>query len=120
MKADDSELQRLFQELEHYEQRGVRITLEGSRVSPMQIVNAYLVKESGSPKKGLFLSVHKIGFSCIAYLHISYQLYITIEIHKIPQLFCGKTMQKTAFPGKNSFLCKDLRICYKQSAVSMI
>lgn len=70
MKADDSELQRLFQELEHYEQRGVRITLEGSRVSPMQIVNAYLVKESGCYMRDYVMSpignLEELGFDNIA------------------------------------------------------
>ena len=70
MKSDDSELQRLFQELEHYEQKGVRITLEGSQVSPMQIVNAYLIKESGCYMRDYVMSpigtLEELGFDNIA------------------------------------------------------
>ena len=70
MRADETELQKLFQELEHYEQKGVRITLEGSRVSPMQIVNAYLVKESRSYMRDYVMNpignLEELGFDNIA------------------------------------------------------
>lgn len=70
MKSEESELQRLFQELEDYERKGVRITLEGSRVSPMQIVTAYMIKESGSYMRDYVMNpignLEELGFDSIA------------------------------------------------------
>ena len=48
MSTDDPLMKELYMELEDYERRGVPIKLDGSRVSPMQVVAAFAVKESGS------------------------------------------------------------------------
>ena len=47
MEPQNLQMQELYQELEDYEKKGVPIKLEGSRVSPMQVVAAYMVKEQG-------------------------------------------------------------------------
>ena len=47
MEPQNLQMQELYQELEDFEKKGVPIKLEGSRVSPMQVVAAYMVKEQG-------------------------------------------------------------------------
>lgn len=42
-----SDMKALYDELDNYEQKGIPILLEGRRSSPLQIVNAYMLKESG-------------------------------------------------------------------------
>ena len=48
MMMDETDYRELFAELEHYEKEGVDITLNGYRVSPLQIVTAYMTKEEGT------------------------------------------------------------------------
>ena len=48
MMMDETDYRELFAELEHYEREGVDITLNGYRVSPLQIVTAYMTKEEGT------------------------------------------------------------------------
>ncbi|MDD2980141.1 MAG: hypothetical protein PHN80_09240 [Hespellia sp.] len=48
MIPNDEEYQELFEELENYEKYGVPMMIEGTRVSPMQVISAYMVKEAGT------------------------------------------------------------------------
>ena len=56
MSTDDPLMKELYRELEAYERKGVPIKLDGSRVSPMQVVAAFMVKESGSYMRDYILS----------------------------------------------------------------
>lgn len=42
----NNEVQRLFKELTNYEKKGVDITLNGLSASPMQIVQAHMLREN--------------------------------------------------------------------------
>nr|WP_294494840.1 hypothetical protein [uncultured Mediterraneibacter sp.] len=45
---DEISYRRLYTELENYERRGVDISLDGNRASPLQIVTAHMTKEEGA------------------------------------------------------------------------
>ena len=47
MKMDETVYRDLFAELEKYEQKGIDISIDGYRASPLQIVTAYMTKEEG-------------------------------------------------------------------------
>ena len=70
MKSEESELQRLYRELEDYEKKGIRITLEGSRVSPMQIVTACMIREEGCYMRDYIMNpvgnIEEVSFDSIA------------------------------------------------------
>lgn len=51
-----SDMKALYDELDHYEQKGIPILLEGRRSSPLQIVNAYMLKESGCYMRDIVLN----------------------------------------------------------------
>lgn len=46
----------LYQELESYEKNGVRMIMDGSFASPMQIVTAHMVREEGSYMRDYILN----------------------------------------------------------------
>lgn len=48
MKMDERVYRDLFTELEGYEKRGVAISLDGYRASPMEIVTAHMTREEGA------------------------------------------------------------------------
>lgn len=48
MIPNDSEYQALYAELEKYEKYGIPMTMGGQRVSPLQVVSAHMIKESGT------------------------------------------------------------------------
>lgn len=48
MKLDEAVYRDLLMELENYEEKGVAITIDGYRASPLQIVTAYMTKEEGT------------------------------------------------------------------------
>ena len=52
MLEDINEYKELYNELETYEEKGVDFELNGIKASPMQIVTAHMVKESGSYMRG--------------------------------------------------------------------
>ncbi len=45
MKSEAEEYQELFNELSHYEKKGVYMEMEGSPASPTQIVQAHMLRE---------------------------------------------------------------------------
>ena len=45
MKMDETAYRNLFTELEQYERKGIDISIDGYRASPLQIVTAYMTKE---------------------------------------------------------------------------
>ncbi|MCC2255302.1 hypothetical protein LKD70_12890 [Ruminococcus sp. CLA-AA-H200] len=48
MKMDETGYMEMFAELEDYERKGIDISLNGYRVSPLQIVTACMTKEEGT------------------------------------------------------------------------
>lgn len=48
MKLDETVYRDLLAELECYEEKGVAISIDGYRASPLQIVTAYMTKEEGT------------------------------------------------------------------------
>ena len=48
MKMDETIYRDLFAELEKYERKGIDISIDGYRASPLQIVTAYMTKEEGT------------------------------------------------------------------------
>ena len=56
MKMDETVYRNLFTELEQYEQKGVDISIDGYRASPLQIVTAYMTKEEGTYMRDYVLS----------------------------------------------------------------
>ena len=52
MLNDIEEYKELYNELASYEKSGVDFELNGIKASPMQIVTAHMVKESGSYMRG--------------------------------------------------------------------
>jgi len=42
---DEIDYQELFQELTDYERNGVKINVDGTPASPMQVISAHLVRE---------------------------------------------------------------------------
>ncbi len=56
MKMDETVYRELFTELENYEQKGIDISLDGYRASPLQIVTAYMTKEEGTYMRDYVLS----------------------------------------------------------------
>ena len=48
MRERDIEYQELFKELSNYEKNGVRIIMDGSPASPMQVISAHLVQEENT------------------------------------------------------------------------
>lgn len=53
---ESSDMKALYDELDNYEQKGIPILLEGRRSSPLQIVNAYMLKESGCYMRDIVLN----------------------------------------------------------------
>ncbi|MCI8293595.1 MAG: hypothetical protein HFH53_08725 [Hespellia sp.] len=70
MKSENPEMQDLYRELENYEKKGVRIKLDGSQVSPLQVIAAYEVKERGSYMRDYVLNpsgyIEELSFYNIA------------------------------------------------------
>ena len=56
MKMDETVYRELFTELEDYEQKGIDISIDGYRASPLQIVTAYMMKEEGTYMRDYVLS----------------------------------------------------------------
>ena len=56
MKMDEKGYRNLFTELEDYERRGVDISLDGYRASPLQIVTAHMTKEEGTYMRDYVMS----------------------------------------------------------------
>ena len=56
MKMDETVYRNLFTELEQYEQKGIDISIDGYRATPLQIVTAYLTKEEGTYMRDYVLS----------------------------------------------------------------
>ena len=56
MKMDETVYRNLFTELEQYEQKGIDISIDGYRASPLQIVTAYMTKEEGTYMRDYVLS----------------------------------------------------------------
>ena len=48
MKEESNEYHQLFKELTAYERTGVKIKVEGSPASPMQVITAHLVQEENT------------------------------------------------------------------------
>lgn len=48
MIGEEKKYQELFKELEEFEEYGIYMQLEGKPASPMQIVEAHMVRESGA------------------------------------------------------------------------
>ena len=70
MDTEDPFMQELYKELENFEKKGVLIKLEGSQVSPMQVVTAYMVKENGCYMRDYVLNpngyIEELAFNNIA------------------------------------------------------
>lgn len=70
MDTEDPFMQELYKELENFEKKGVLIKLEGSQVSPMQVVTAHMVKESGCYMRDYVLNpsgyIEELAFNNIA------------------------------------------------------
>ena len=56
MKMDETIYRDLFAELEKYERKGIDISIDGYRASPLQIVTAYMTKEEGTYMRDYVLS----------------------------------------------------------------
>ena len=56
MKMDETAYRNLFTELEQYERKGIDISIDGYRASPLQIVTAYMTKEEGTYMRDYVLS----------------------------------------------------------------
>ena len=56
MKMDETVYRDLFGALEKYEQKGIDISIDGYRASPLQIVTAYMTKEEGTYMRDYVLS----------------------------------------------------------------
>ena len=56
MKMDERIYRDLFTELEGYEKRGVDISIDGYRASPLEIVTAHMIKEEGTYMRDYVLS----------------------------------------------------------------
>ena len=56
MKMDEISYRNLFAELENYESRGVDMSLDGYRASPLQIVTAHMTKEEGAYMRDYIMS----------------------------------------------------------------
>ena len=56
MKMDETVYRDLFAELEKYEQKGIDISIDGYRASPLQSVTAYITKEEGTYMRDYVLS----------------------------------------------------------------
>ena len=56
MKMDETVYRELFAELEKYEKKGIDISIDGYRASPLQIVTAYMTKEEGTYMRDYTLS----------------------------------------------------------------
>ena len=56
MKMDETAYRNLFKELEQYERKGIDISIDGYRASPLQIVTAYMTKEEGTYMRDYVLS----------------------------------------------------------------
>lgn len=56
MKMDEAIYRELFEELEEYEKKGIDISIDGYRASPLQIVTAYMTKEEGTYMRDYVLS----------------------------------------------------------------
>lgn len=48
MIGEERKYQELFKELEEFEEYGIYMQLDGAPASPMQIVEAHMVRESGT------------------------------------------------------------------------
>ena len=48
MESNEKGYKSLFTELKNYENNGVPILMDGSKASPMQIVEAHMLREEGS------------------------------------------------------------------------
>ena len=56
MKMDERGYRELFMELEGYEKRGVDISIDGYRASPLEIVTAHMTREEGTYMRDYVLS----------------------------------------------------------------
>lgn len=56
MNMEEAVYRDLFAELEKYEQKGIDISIDGYRASPLQIVTAYMTKEEGTYMRDYILS----------------------------------------------------------------
>lgn len=56
MKMDERVYRELFTELEGYEKRGVDMSLDGYRASPLEIVTAHMAREEGTYMRDYVLS----------------------------------------------------------------
>lgn len=56
MKMEEAVYRDLFAELEKYEQKGIDISIDGYRASPLQIVTAYMTKEEGTYMRDYILN----------------------------------------------------------------
>ena len=56
MKMDERVYRELFTELEGYEKRGVDMSIDGYRASPLEIVTAHMTREEGTYMRDYVLS----------------------------------------------------------------
>lgn len=56
MKMDEQVYRELFSELEGYEKRGIDMSLDGYRASPLEIVTAHMMREEGTYMRDYVLS----------------------------------------------------------------
>ena len=56
MKMDEQVYRELFTELEGYERRGVDMSIDGYRASPLEIVTAHMTREEGTYMRDYVLS----------------------------------------------------------------
>lgn len=56
MKMNETDYRNLYAELEQLEERGVDMTIEGYKASPLQIVTAFMTKEEGTYMRDYILS----------------------------------------------------------------
>ena len=56
MEINEKAYQKLYEELEQYENKGIYVSMDGSPASPMQIVAAHMVKEEGSYMRDYILN----------------------------------------------------------------
>lgn len=68
---EDQRFQKLFTELTGYEQKGVHMLINGTPASPMQIVQAHIMREDGVYMRDYMLNdkgdIKSLGFNHVNY-----------------------------------------------------